>query len=78
MRPILPAHTLRVHEPQVGLVDESCRLEAVLQTLTHHAPPRDLVQLRLDEGHEPFERTTVAGPPCHQQRRNVAPVLSNG
>jgi hypothetical protein len=66
VRPILPAHTLRVHEPQVRLVDQSRRLEAVLPSFTPHAPPRDAMQLGLDEGHKPFERTAVASSPCHQ------------
>ena len=63
VRPILPVHVLRIHQPQVGLMDEGGGLEAVARSFAAHAPSGDPLQLLVDEGSQSGERGLVARSP---------------
>ena len=63
VRPILPVHVLRIHKPEVGLVDESGGLEAVARSFAAHAASGDPLQLLMDEGGESSECGLVARSP---------------
>jgi hypothetical protein len=68
----LPLHALAVDQPQVGFVDERCRLERVSCTLLRHLPARNPTQLRVDERRQAVQRIAVSLAPCQQMRRGRA------
>ena len=72
MRPILPVHVLRIHQPQVGLVHEGGGLEAVACSFAAHAPSGDPLQLLMDERSQSGERGLVAGSPREEEPGHAA------
>ena len=66
-----------VDEPEVRLVDERRRLEAVARALARHAAARDPVQLPVDERNQSLEGTLVALPPLEQQPGDVRGMVGN-
>ena len=77
MRAIVPGHLRRVDEPDIRLVDERRRLEAVPRALARHAAPRDLVQLPVDERNQSLEGGLVAFAPLQQQVGNRRGMVGN-
>ncbi len=71
MGAILPLHPRVVDQPQVGLVDEGRRLQAVAGTLPFHVAAGQPVELVVDNGGQPFERTRVSGAPRAEQLRHL-------
>jgi hypothetical protein len=63
VRPILPVHVLRIHQPQVSLMNKGSGLEAVTRSFAAHAPSGDPLQLLMDERSQSGERGLVARPP---------------
>jgi hypothetical protein len=63
VRPILPVHVLRIHQPQVRLVNEGGGLEAFARAFAAHAPSSDPLQLLMDKGSQSGKRRLVAGSP---------------
>ena len=59
--------SLRFDQPEIRLVDEHRRLEAVTRALARHAAPRDPVELLVDERNQPLEGTLVAPPPFEKE-----------
>ena len=57
---VLPRHVLRIDQPQVDLVHERGRLEAVSDPFTGHAAPSDLVEFLMDERNQLLEGGFVA------------------
>jgi hypothetical protein len=66
MRAVVPRDVFRVDQPQVRLVDERGRLEAVTRALVTHVPPRELMELSVDERNQLLEGTLVALPPSEK------------
>jgi hypothetical protein len=48
---VLPLDLLNIDQPQVGLIDERRRLQAVADAFSRHAPFGYPVQLSLDQRH---------------------------
>ena len=63
MCPVLPVHAPHVDEPQVSLVEERCRLEAVVVFFPAHAPTCNLPQLVVYAWNDLLERAVVARAP---------------
>ena len=59
LSPILPWFAGVTRQLQIGLVDESRRLQGVIGVLPLHVPARQLVQLRVNHGHELLERGRI-------------------
>ena len=77
MRAVVPRNILGVDEPQIRFIDQRRCLEAMLSTLSSHAPPRDLVKLALDERNQPAEGGFVALTPFQKQSGGVRGVVRN-
>ena len=71
VRAVLPRHVVRIDQPQIGLVDERRRLEAVPDALAGHAAPRDLVELVMDERNQLLEGGFIALAPREEERRHL-------
>jgi hypothetical protein len=67
MRPVLPRDTLLPDQPEIGLVNECCRLKCVIATLVSQVGGRSPTKLRVDEWSELIARAQVAAPPRLQQ-----------
>jgi hypothetical protein len=63
MRAILPLHPGVIHQPQVGFIDQSARLEAVARPLTPHVPMGETVELCVHDGRQLVERPLVSVAP---------------
>ena len=77
VRAILPRDVLHVDQPQVRLVDQRRRLEAVARTLAGHAAAGDPVQLAVDERNQPLEGVLVALSPFQQQSGDLGGWLGD-
>ena len=67
----LPRHVLRVHQPEVRLVDERRGLERVTGALAPEVARRLEAQLLVDERDEPVERLPVTAPPLLKELRHA-------
>jgi hypothetical protein len=63
VRPVLPVHVLRIHEPQVGLVDKGGGLEVAGRALAADTPSGNPLQFLVDEGSQSGERGVVTRSP---------------
>jgi hypothetical protein len=77
VRAVMPCHGLAVDQADIGLVDESRRLEAVPHTLARHAGSRDAMELVVDERNQLLEGALVALSPSEQQSGDLRVVGSN-
>jgi transposase len=75
--PVLPVHQAGIDQPQVGLVDERRRLQALAGMLAAQAATRDLPQLVVHERHKLAKCRIVAAPPRQQERRDVRGLVWN-
>jgi hypothetical protein len=67
VRPVLPRDTLLPDQPEIGLVNECCRLKRVIATLLSQVGGRPPTKLRVDEWSELIACAQVAAPPRLQQ-----------
>jgi hypothetical protein len=77
VRAVVPRDGLRVHEPEIGLVDERGGLEAVACPLAGPTAPRDVVELVVDERNQLRERSLVALSPGEKQSGDVSRMVRN-
>ena len=69
--PILPIDPLHPDQPEVGLVYQRGRLNAMAGPLAAHAPARNPLQLLMHEGGESGERPFVTLPPRMKELRHT-------
>src|SRR5438309_9030748 len=60
VRPVLPPHSLVIHQAHIGLVDQCSGFKAVSGTLSLHVGMSQAVQLVIDNGGQLFERALVS------------------
>ena len=63
----MPLHLLQVDEAQVRLVDERRGLQRVVRALVCHVPPRQPLQLVVDQRHQLLERLGLAAAPRKEE-----------
>jgi len=71
MRAILPIDLALVDEPDVGLMNQSRRLQGVVGALSPKLARGHAAELRVDEWQQLAERSAVAATPITEQRRDV-------
>jgi len=71
MGAILPVHALIIHQAQVGFVDQCRGLETVAVALTLHVATRQAVELVINDGGQPFERSLVSVAPGAEKRAYI-------
>ena len=71
VRAVVPGDVFRVDQPEVCLVDERRRLQAVSRAFVGHVAPRDLVELLVDERNQSLQGVGVALAPFEKQRGDV-------
>ena len=74
---VLPRHMLRIDQPQVDLVDQRRRLEAVTDPFTRHAPTRDLMEFLMDERNQPLESRFIALAPREKESGDLGRLFRN-
>src|SRR5215470_11047757 len=67
----LPRHVGRLHEPQVGLMDESGRLEGMVAPLLAQVSGGEAPQLVVDDGKQLVESGLIAAIPLPEQLRDT-------
>jgi hypothetical protein len=67
MRAVLPRHVLGGNKPQICLVHERRRLQAVTDCLTADMFPRNAMEFVIHQRYQSFERTIAALPPFEQE-----------
>ena len=77
MRAVVPRDGLRVDQPEIRLVDERRRLKAVTRALVPYVPPRDLMELSMDERNQPIEGRLVALPPFEKEPGDLRGMVRN-
>ena len=60
VRPVLPPHLRRIHQSQIGLVNQRGGLQAVAGPLAAHIAVREAAQLRIDQWDQAIERSLVS------------------
>ena len=73
VRSILPPHPLVVDQPDVGLIDQRGRLEAVVGSLAPHVPVGEPTEFGIHDGRQRVERSVVPVAPRTEKRTDVAP-----
>src|SRR5260370_6503924 len=63
---ILPTYTCLIHQPQIGFMNESSRLQSARRAFTRHALPRQSPQFVIDERHQARRCLLVALAPLVQ------------
>src|SRR5262245_51080377 len=69
MGAVLPLHLFEIDQPQVGFVDERCRLKRMAWPFGRHLSQRQPSQLLVDDRHELLQRVLVAVFPRSEERR---------
>lgn len=72
VRTVLPADALDVDEPEIGLVDQRCRVQAVAGPFPAHAAAGDLLQLGVHEGNQAHQGLLVAVAPSQEKAGDAA------
>ena len=67
VRAVVPRHALDVNQPEVGLVDQRRRLQAVSSVLPSRVSPRNVVEFPLYERNQLLQSFLVALTPPEQQ-----------
>jgi hypothetical protein len=64
--PILPVDALHVHKPEVGLVDQGSRLQAVTRAFAGNTAPGNPPKLFMYQGHKPLKGGIIPRSPCQE------------
>src|SRR4029453_6089802 len=72
---IVPGDGLAVDEANKRLIDERRGLQAVSNSFSSHAAPRDSVELLVDERNQSFQGILVASPPLQEQPGHLRVML---
>ena len=68
---ILPAGLARVHQTQVGLVDQSSGLQGVIRALPCHQTPGNLTKLAIDQRSQAVKGFLITATPGPEQDRDL-------
>src|SRR5215210_3979285 len=72
---IVPGDSLAVDEANKRLIDERRGLQAVPNSFSSHAAPRDSVELLVDERNQSLQGIVVASPPLQEQPGHLRLML---
>jgi hypothetical protein len=71
MSPVLPLHSVVIHQAHVGFIDQRGRLEAVAGALTTHVAVRQAVELRIDDRRQLVEGELVSVAPGTEELADI-------
>ena len=77
MRPVMPLERSRATQADVSLMDQGCGLQRVFAPFKAHLARSHLVQLAVDQLHQPGRGICVPGAPIEQQARNCVRILGH-
>ena len=75
MPAVLPRDSVCIDQPDIRLVHQRRRLEAVAGTFPRHAAPRDSIKLLMDERNQSLQGGLVALRPSEKERRNFGWIV---
>ena len=68
---MLPVRAALAYQPQVCLIDEISRLEAVIRPFATQLSPSEVPKFAVNQRQQPVQRSSIAGAPRHQQFGDV-------
>jgi hypothetical protein len=78
VRAILPADALHIDEPQIRLIDQGGRLQAMPKTLPRQASAGDAMEFLVDERNQPLQRGLIPLMPRQEQPGDITGKGSDG